>query len=386
MIKAGLLWLHKWLGLFTGLVVFIVSLSGCFYVFYDELKLIVYPQKYYTQDSVGENNKLLPLTQLIDIAQNALPKGEKISRTDLYLSPDRTWIFRALKTDEHAFGNNQYYIYHKRVFINPYSGKVQAVENSKTEFFQIVLQLHMNLLLGAMVGHWVVGISVIIFIIILITGVILWWPKKWTIKKLKRQLWFDFKVKWKRLNYDLHQILGLYSVIFALLIACTGIAFTFPAFKTFYVKSLNGFDSTKEIEQQEKFEYVPQNQSKILDNALNFTISKHPNADMMSIRLRKSPTDPQDIQVRFIKDRTGEFIWYYFNRGNGQIEKIKQSENAPIGDKIGAMNYDLHVGNYGGIATKVLHFFIALICASLPITGTIIWLNKKKKKTKKRIK
>ena len=76
MIKAGLLWLHKWLGLFTGLVVFIVSLSGCFYVFYDELKLIVYPQKYYTQDSVGENSKLLPLTQLIDIAQNALPKGE----------------------------------------------------------------------------------------------------------------------------------------------------------------------------------------------------------------------------------------------------------------------------------------------------------------------
>lgn len=381
MIKAGLLWLHKWLGLFTGLVVFIVSLSGCCYVFYDELKLVIYPQKYYIQDSTVEKGKLLPLTQLMDIAQNALPKGEKISRTDLYLSPDRTWIFRASKTNENAFGNNQYYIYHKRVFINPYSGKVQAVENSKTEFFQVVLQLHMNLLLGAMVGHWVVGISVILFIIIIISGIVLWWPKKWKIKKFKRKFWFDFKVKWKRLNYDLHQLLGLYSVIFALLIACTGIAFTFPAFKTFYVKSLNGLDNKKEIEQKKTFEHVPQSEAHMLDNALNFAISKHPNADMMSIRLRKSLTDPQDIQVRFIKDRTGEFIWYYFNKESGQIEKIKQSKNAPIGDKIGAMNYDLHVGNYGGIATKILHFFVALICASLPITGTIIWINKKRKKT-----
>lgn len=380
MIKKGILWLHKWLGLFTGLVVFIVSLSGCCYVFYDELKLIFYPQKYYTHEPQSDHSKLLPLTQLIDVAQKVLPEGENISRADLYLSPNRTWVFRAVKTNEHGIGHHQYFTYHKRVFINPYSGQVQVVENSKTEFFQVILQLHMNLLLGKKIGHWVVGISIIIFIIILLSGIVLWWPKKWSFKKIKRQIWFDFNVKWKRLNYDLHQILGLYSLIFALLIATTGIAFTFPAFKEFYVKAFNHLEDTKKLSAQKNFDYVPQNQPKAIDNALRYTLSKHPQAEMMSIRLRKSITESQDIQVRFTEDRTGEFIWYYFNQTSGQIEKLKQSENAPIGDKIGAMNYDLHVGNYGGMLTKILTFIVGLICASLPITGTIIWINKMKKK------
>lgn len=385
MIKKGILWLHKWLGLFTGLVVFIVSISGCFYVFHDELKLLIYPKKYYTTDASAAHAKFLPLSQLIDSAQKALPSDEHISRTDLYLLPNRTWVFRAVKTDEHAIGNNRYFIYHKRVFVNPYSGKVQAVENSKTEFFQVILQLHMNLLLGKKIGHWVIGISIIIFIAILLTGIVLWWPKKWGIKKLKRKLWFDFKVKWKRLNYDLHQILGLYSLIFALLLACTGIAFTFPAFKEFYVKAFNKFDNKMELSSQKKFEQVPQNQTKVLDNSFNYILSKHPQAQMMSVRLRKSITDPQDIQVRFMADRTGQFIWYYFNQTTGQIEQIKQSKNSALGDKIGAMNYDLHVGSYGGMITKILTFIVGLICASLPLTGTIIWINKmkKKKKTKK---
>ncbi|WHT39223.1 PepSY-associated TM helix domain-containing protein [Myroides sp. mNGS23_01] len=36
--KKFLLWLHKWLGLFTGIIVVVVSLTGCIYVFHDDLK------------------------------------------------------------------------------------------------------------------------------------------------------------------------------------------------------------------------------------------------------------------------------------------------------------------------------------------------------------
>jgi uncharacterized iron-regulated membrane protein len=46
------------------------------------------------------------------------------------------------------------------------------------------------------------------------------------------------------------------------------------------------------------------------------------------------------------------------------------------------MNYDIHVGAIGGIPGKILAFIISLICASLPITGLLVWLNKGKKKSK----
>ncbi|MBN3661790.1 MAG: PepSY domain-containing protein, partial [Ornithobacterium rhinotracheale] len=47
-----------------------------------------------------------------------------------------------------------------------------------------------------------------------------------------------------------------------------------------------------------------------------------------------------------------------------------------------AANYDIHVGAILGIWTKILAFIISLICASLPITGFLVWWGRKNKKIK----
>lgn len=382
MVKKSVLWLHKWLGLLSGLVVLIVSLTGCIYVFHDDLKVLFYPDKYYiAQQSVNNQSaQALPLSTLTAIAQNALPDGEEVSRIDLYPAKDRTWIFRAVKTNEEALTYTAYFKYNKRVFIDPYTGKVQAVENSKTEFFQLVLQLHMNLLLGKKIGHTVVSVSTIMFLILTVTGLVLWWPKKWKFKTLKKGLSFDFSVKWKRLNYDLHNVLGFYSLLFALLLGFTGLLFSYPSLKEFYSNSFNKL-STNEPAKTISFNTVPQQKASSLDNALVYTLAKHPLADMMSVRLKKNE-GLHDIQVRMLKNRTGSFVWYYFNKNDGQITKIKSSNQTPAGDWLAGMNYDLHTGAFGGIFTKILYFLASLVCGSLPVTGFIIWLNKSKKAKK----
>ncbi len=60
-------------------------------------------------------------------------------------------------------------------------------------------------------------------------------------------------------------------------------------------------------------------------------------------------------------------------------------EQASVGDKLRRMNYDIHVGSILGFPGKVLAFLSALIGASLPITGFLIWYGRKfkKKATKK---
>lgn len=78
--------------------------------------------------------------------------NEEITRIDLYPAKNRTWIFRAVKANNDALTYETYLKYSKRVFVDQYSGKVQVVENSKTEFFQLTLQLHRNLLLGNKIG------------------------------------------------------------------------------------------------------------------------------------------------------------------------------------------------------------------------------------------
>lgn len=374
MFKKKLLWLHKWLGLLSGLVVLIVSLTGCLTVFQDELQLMTHPEKFFIEKQNLQPSQTIALSQLISIAERKLNPGQKISRVDIFPQNNRTWIFRAIKTNKDAFFYSDFFTYYKRVFVNPYTGNVQVVENTKANFFQIVLQLHMNLLLGKKYGHVIVGFSTIFFAVLCLTGIVLWWPKKWKPKTIKNSFSINFKAKSKRLNYDLHKVLGFYSLLLALLFAFTGLVFAFPAFKKLISNQLNSLD--RKEKQQLSLPSIPQTAATVLDNGLNYVLAHHPNADQLSIRIEKDVSEPQDIQVRIEKNRTGVFYWYYFNQKSGQVEELKTSDNLQLGSRVTSLNYDLHVGSIGGIYTKVLAFFAALACASLPVTGFIIWLNK----------
>jgi uncharacterized iron-regulated membrane protein len=384
MFKKKILWLHKWLGLITGIVVLIVSLTGCLTVFQDELQLMTHPEKFFIEKQNLQPSKTIPLSKLIRIAEAKLNPGEKISRVDVFPQNNRTWVFRAIKTNKDAFFYSDYFTYYKRVFVNPYTGNVQVVENTKANFFQIVLQLHMNLLLGKKYGHAIVGFSTIFFAVICLTGIVLWWPKKWKPKTLKNSFSINFKANKKRFNYDLHNVLGFYSLLFALLFAFTGLVFAFPAFKKAVSGQLNSLDSKEE--QKLSLPLIPQTASGILDNSFDYVLSHHPTADQLSVRLEKDIAEPQTIQVRMEKNRTGIFYGYSFNQKTGQLDELKSSDNLQLGSRVTSLNYDLHVGSIGGIYTKILAFLASLVCASLPVTGFIIWLNKYKKSKKRKLK
>lgn len=378
MVKASILWLHKWLAIISGIVVFILGLTGCIYTFHDDLKLICYPEKYFI--SSAGTNKTLPLSKLTEIATHALTDGEKITRVDLYPARDRSWIFRAQSVNEEAFGHWNYFNYYKRVFVNPYAGEVVAIENSKTEFFQVMLQLHMNLLLGKKYGHPVVAYSTLIFILVMISGIVLWWPKKWRGKRLRRSFWPKWSVKWKRLNYDLHNIIGFYSFLLGIAIGLTGLFFSFPNWKSAVAKGLNQLNAKTQPSSEIAQPHISGQSVNPLDDALHYLLEENPDAGMMSIRLRNEDAPGFDVQVRLEEQKTGKFNWYYFEKSSLKINKIDSHRNQAAGDRLASLNYDIHTGNIGGWPTKILAFIVSLFCASLPITGYIIWINKEKKR------
>ena len=383
MFKKSVLWLHKWLGLVVGLIIFVVSVTGCIYVFFDDIKTIIYPERYMIQEK-SSNAQVKPLSELIEIANAALPNQEKVTRVDLYLAKDRTWVFRANKTDKDKILYSNYMVYYKRVFVDPYNGKVQFVENTKTEFFHVVLQLHQTLLLGKSLGKMIVAISTIIFMVLTISGLILWWPKKWKRKMVKKAVWVDFSVRWKRLVYDLHNVLGFQTFIFALIIAFTGLIFAFPGLKKStaeFFNQMSDVEKSSELIAQKKS--VKLNPNQLLNESLLFAMKENPNADMMSVRLR-DPDEQKDIQVRLDKGKTGIFKWYYFDQNTGELANVKSNENQGFGDDLVSKNYDLHTGGVLGYPTKILAFIVSFICASLPVTGAIVWWNKRPKKKKKK--
>jgi hypothetical protein len=84
--------------------------------------------------------------------------------------------------------------------------------------------LHTNLL-GGQTGRKVNGFLSIFVVIMSVTGLVLWWPGT---GRVKRSLRIEFKANWKRLNWDLHSVIGLWMFAFVFVWGVTGIYVVFP--------------------------------------------------------------------------------------------------------------------------------------------------------------
>jgi uncharacterized iron-regulated membrane protein len=69
---------------------------------------------------------------------------------------------------------------------------------------------------------------------------------------------------------------------------------------------------------------------------------------------------------------------------SGQVQSKEVFSDKPFNEKIARSIKALHVGDVFGTFSKIIYFISCLIATSLPVTGTIIWINKLKKKPKRK--
>lgn len=372
-------WLHLWLGLASGLIVFIVSVTGCLFAFQKETTEIIHKDVLFVTPL---STPTLPPSVLLAKAQAAIGKEKPISYMTFYREPNRAWEFEVYKVgNEKAvtfFGSIDYY---GSVFVNPYTGDVTGIRDYKRDFFVIVKYIHWSLLLNHPIGAQIIGWSTFIFVILLITGLILWWPKKWT-KSTREQ---SFKIKWsakfKRVNYDLHNVLGFYSMLLALVLAFTGMVWAFKWFEaTVYVIA------ARSITPPERKTFQSDTTLRLSTNGLDIAyrhlLKEMPDAQ----RFGASPPAPDASAPVYMSGYYGKETYYnrddfQFDKKSGKVLYRQTTKDRNAGEKLIGMNYDIHVGAIGGLPGKILAFMISLICASLPVTGLLVWLNKGKKKS-----
>lgn len=373
--KKAITQIHLWLGLASGLVVFISGLSGAVYAFVDELRPILYKDRLFIQP---EQKNPLPLSTLLSIAKKALD-NRPVARAEITSQPDRTYMFRSQKLDPDGITYWDYYQYYYRVYINPYNGKVVKIENTKYEFFQMVLGLHMRMMFGEKVGHFVVGGSVLMFVVLLISGLVLWYPKKWS--KAGRDK--SFRIKWgagtRRVNYDLHNVLGFYACFILLVTALTGLVWVFEWAENaarFVANGAQVIEKTK----------LPVSDSTLsttgsgVDKALQTARLRNPGARAYQVIFPSKPKGTINISS-YLKnwnryDRSQE----NYDQYTGNLLRSASYSDLRGGDRLYQLNFDLHTGAVLGLPGKILTFFAGLIAASLPVTGFLIWWKKGRKR------
>jgi uncharacterized iron-regulated membrane protein len=378
--KKIILKIHLWLGLASGIIVVILGLTGCIYAFEEELRQAVHD--YYYVDTV--KNQKLPVSRLIEIAKEANKDNPKqlLSGCEILTDPKRTAAIsfsEELNPDSIWYWNRYQSV---SVYIDPYTGSVKEIEKYNSEFFVFIRMLHQTLCLRNDIGDPIVGTATIIFIISLISGLILWWPKNKS--AAKQRVWFRWKdtTKWKRKNYDLHNILGFYSILFGLIFALTGLVWAFQSYDNAIQWALNGGKTYEdEIVKSDTTHYVS---VKPLDKVYGTLKQLHPKARFYYISI-PGETNSSAVIYTFtaFKSRIDD-VSIQFDQYSAKILKTTTYKDKNTGEKFRGINYDIHVGSILGLPGKILAFFASLICTSLPITGFLIWWGRKNKKSVKK--
>ncbi|QZT38416.1 PepSY domain-containing protein [Halosquirtibacter xylanolyticus] len=361
--------IHQYIGLVTGLLMFLTSISGALYVFEKELFHAFHHDVLYV-DQIGDQS--LPIDKLWDIAQREVD-GYDITSVKTYQDPSRSWEFKSYHQDNSAVTYFDWITQDKIVYINPYNGKVIGLLNHKYEFFQLVKMFHWSYFLRTAYGQPIVGAVTLLFFICLITGLWLWWPKK-GIKKGAFKLRFN---KWRVLNRDIHFTLGALTFPLAIVICITGMIWAFRWMMAIvyliFNLGVNSYDTTvpKSI--------VDHQDIGIYQEVYSTCKDIYTDAYAISIyQPKKSKESTVNVFVQNDKAVYYNSARLSFNQYNGHLVRSSSFEEASSGEKAIMLNYDIHVGAIGGIFGKILMFLIAIVLAALPITGYFLWVNKKK--------
>jgi len=382
--------LHLWFGLSIGLIIFIVSITGTLFVFKDEVENFTRKDVIYHNEQNIAQKQILPIRVLEKAVDAQLKEKYKIHWVNVPIDKKMSYQFYWYEHNTEAWNYFDEFPIYKVAYVNPYTGKVLRTYDEKNGFFSIVKSIHWSFLLKQDWGKYVVGIPVIIFIIMLISGIILWWPKNKSARKQR----FSFKWKniknWKRKNYDLHNILGFYSSIFALIFSITGLFYAF-----FVVQAMIYFVFSGGNTVYPNFSHITtkapieQRNETTLDKVIHTVQAKYPNSFGFAIDLGHPHMDDHEhpnfsVFVKHLSYSYHKNSSLIFDENSGELLHTYNHEDKNFGEKTVAANYDIHVGSILGLPTKIIAFIVSLICASLPVTGFLIWWGRRKK-TKKAV-
>lgn len=361
--------LHLWLGLASGLVMVVVCLTGSVYVFEREIRDLTEPYRFV---NVQESGYAFP-SVLQATASKVL--GEKEVIQVEYPAPDRAAIVA-------QWDKAGYWL----VYLNPYTAEVLKVKDMDRDFLRWVIEGHVGLWIPG-IGRQIVAWSTLVFVLLLLTGMVLWWPKSSKKKVLKNALFIKKGSGKRKLTFDLHNVLGAYSFTFLLVIALTGLVWGFEWFaKGSYWLTSGGKQTLPEWEMLTSDSSLATERPSIpAVDRLWLSQAKHSNASKAALSVSFPNNSTDVITVTFQRNQKLQyrnevrfFDQYSLKELKGNSLQALTFEQSDGAQKLRKLNLDLHTGAALGLAGKLLAFMASLIGASLPITGFLIWWRKKK--------
>ncbi|MDR1493114.1 MAG: PepSY domain-containing protein [Planctomycetaceae bacterium] len=380
--------LHLWLGIVSGLILFVVCLSGTLLTFKTEMILFLEQDRYYVKESAAIPKSLEELVSLIEAAEQG-----KVVRVTIPPVNDQAWIFNVKKENAnsaklpagmpalHAMLGTAY-------LVNPYTGESLGPQRSKIYiFFMALTFLHRFLLLDIRTGQIIVGSATLIFLVLVVSGLCLWFPMKLRVwKGWASGLRIRTKKGWGRFLYDFHNTLGFYVLIPVVIMALTGPIVSFAWYRSATEQLLRAKPFGKALEKPVASKTIPTTMQRLKWD--DFIVRGNQIANRKGITRLSFPQSPkgsvtfQHIGAGFCNIAATDKI--QFDQYTGELLQCDLFDQLPFNEKIASLIFPLHNGEIFGTVSKAIYFVTCLIATSLPITGVILWAKKLRSRYVKR--
>lgn len=373
--------IHLWLSVPFGILITLICFSGAALVFEKEVMELCHRELYFVKKVEAAP---LPMEQLMTKVAATLPDSVSVTGVNISSDPERAYQVTLSKPRRAS------------MYVDQYTGEITG-KYERAPFFNFMFRMHRWLLDsmkqdgGIFWGKMIVGTSTLMFVFVLISGVVVWWPR--TRKALKNSLKIVANKGWRRFWYDLHVAGGMYALVFLLAMALTGLTWSFQWYRTGFYKTFgvevqpsmgHGNAAANATAKGGKRDGKPEGR----EGRGAHRYSPYTNWQQVYEQLAEANPDYKQISVsdgsasvavpRFGNQRGTDR--YKFNPRNGEITETTLYKDLDNSGKICGWIYSVHVGSWGGMLTRILTFVAALIGASLPLTGYYLWIRKKIKR------
>ncbi len=377
-IRNGFRRVHLWLSVPFGLFITLICFSGSMLVFEDEVNEILLSDLYRVDGSDGD---AMSLSELMPRVAACLPDSVDVTGVTIFPDPSKAYKVSLSKPNRAS------------LWVDQYTGEIKGMDQ-RLPFFKFMFSLHRWILDserpadgGIWWGKLLTGISTLLLVIILFTGVVIWMPKKR--RELKNRLRIPVSKGWYRFWLRLHDTGGVYAVVLLLVLSFTGMTWSFQWYnKAFY--AVLGSEAPIRGQRSGSAHSKDAKGAKTKSDAKREDVDRGNLYEGWHTAYKQVYESNPDKQIAvssglvsvalsgFGNKRASDK--FYFDKDNGKIVAVDRYSEAPRSSKIRGWIYSLHVGSWGGMTSRILTFIVALFGATLPLTGYYLWIKRLLKK------
>jgi uncharacterized iron-regulated membrane protein len=345
--------LHLVLGLGIGVLLASAGLTGSVLVWRQEIDMLLHPGLL----RVEPGPIRAPLQHLLQTVESTYP-GTPIIQLRMPKSPEAVIQVVGGGTEP------------LQIMVDPYRGAILGARGETETFANALFHWHTSLLAGE-AGEKVTGMAALLLIVLVASGVIVWWPG---LRRLGQAVQVNWRANWKRVNFDLHRAAGFWTSLYLVVVAITGSSLIFH---DAYMVGLNWVTRSPARPAPPPVTPLAGLASLPLDTLVELANEALPGGAVTVVSLPQRSTAPLVVRKKLeaeLHPNGRNFV--YLHPQTGEVLALENALTAPVGTRAYNNLYPIHIGRWGGLMSRVLSSLLGLVPLLLLVSGFLMWQNR----------